>query len=186
MSRVPVYAPGDLPAADKAYEILMEDVKVILPAAQPVSSGASGVSAPFSILPEKIAQQTGALGEAVLQLMAVPASEHRQAAAALCSKLEDVSQSFDQICLDAISSFHSVTAAAAEALRTCIEQSMHLMEDLAGAKRPSDAIRAQLGFFSAQMQLLADSSIAMQREFARFFPASPRRPGPAPPPGCDP
>jgi hypothetical protein len=155
----------------------MEDVKVILPAAQPVSSGASGVSAPFSILPEKIAQQTGALGQAVLQLMAAPAGEHGHAAAALSSKLEDVTQSFDRICLDAVRSFDSMTAAGAEALRTCIEQSLRLMEDLAGAKGPSDAIRAQLGFFIAQMHLFAESSIAMQREFARFFPMPPRRRG---------
>jgi hypothetical protein len=158
----------------------MADGKVILPAAQPVSSGSSGVSAPFSILPEKIARQTEALGQAVFQLMAAPAGEHREAAAALSSKLEDVTHSFDRICLDAGSSLHSMTEAAGEALRTCIEQSLRLMEDLAGAKSPSDAIRAQLGFFTAQVQLCVESSKAMQREFARFFIAPSNRPGPAP------
>jgi hypothetical protein len=149
----------------------MENGKVILPAAQPVSSGASGASAPFSILPEKIAQQTEALGQAMLQFMAAPAGEHREAAAALSGKFEDMTQSFDRICLDASSCAHSMTAAAGEALRKVIELSIRYMEDLAGAKGPADAIRLQLGFFTAQMQLFAESSKAMQREFARLFTA---------------
>jgi hypothetical protein len=147
----------------------MENGKVILPTAQPVSSGASGVSAPFSILPEKIAQQTEALGQAVLQFMAAPAGDHHEAATALGSKFADVTQSFDKICLDAGSSMHSMTAAAGEALRKSMEQGMRFLEDLAGAKGPSDAIRLQLGFFTAQMQLFVECSKAMQREFARFL-----------------
>lgn len=158
----------------------MENRKVILPAAQPVSSGASGVSAPFSILPEKIEQQTEALGQAMLQFMAAPAGEHREAAAALSGKLEDVTQSFDRICLDASSSIQSITAAAGEALRKFIELAMHFAEDLAGAKGPFDAFRIQHGFLTAQMQLFAESSKAMQGEFARFFMAYANRPGPAP------
>jgi hypothetical protein len=158
----------------------MKSSKVILPAAQPVSSGASGVSAPFSILPEKIAQQTKALGQAMFEFMAAPAGEHREAAAALSSTFEDVTQSFDQICLGASSSVHSMSAAAGEALRKSIEQGLRFMEDLAGAKGPSDAIRAQFGFFTAQTQLFVESSKAMQREFARFFMASSNRSRSAP------
>jgi hypothetical protein len=158
----------------------MEDGKVILPAAQPVSSGASGVSAPFSILPEKIARQTGALSQAVLEFIAAPPSEHREAAAALSSKLEDMTHSFDRIYLDASSSVNSMTASACEVLRTCIEQGIRFIEDLAGAKSPSDAMRAQLGFFAAQLRLAAESSKAMQSEFARFFAAPSNQPRPAP------
>jgi hypothetical protein len=158
----------------------MESRKVVLPAAQPVSSGSSGVSAPFSILPEKIVPQTDALGQAMLQFMAAPAGERREAASALSSKLEDVTQSFDRICLEAGGCVHSMTAAAGEALRKGIELGTRFMEDLAGAKSPSDAIRLQLRFFTAQMQLFAESSTAMQREFARFFMAHANRTGPAP------
>jgi hypothetical protein len=158
----------------------MENRKVILPAAQPVSSGSSGVSAPFSILPEKIAQQTEALGQAMLQFMAAPAGEHGEAASALSSKLEDATQSLDRICLDASSCVHSMTAAAGEALRKGIELGTRFLEDLAGAKSPSDAIRLQLGFFTAQFQLFAESSTAMQREFAKFFTAPSNLTGPAP------
>jgi hypothetical protein len=158
----------------------MENGKVILPAAQPVSSGASGVSAPFSILPEKIAQQTEALGQAMFKLMAAQAGEHREAAAAFSSTFEDVTQSFDRLCLDAGSCAHSITAAAGEALRRGIELGLRFMEDLAGARSPSEAIRLQLGFFSAQAQLFAESSKAMQGELASFFMAPASRPGSAP------
>jgi len=157
----------------------MENGKVILPAAQPVSSGASGVSAPFSILPEKITQQTESLGQAMLQFMASPPGEHRESAAALTSRFEDVSQSFDQICLAASGTVQTMTAATAEALRKSIEQGQRFIEDLAGAKGPFDVIRLQLGFFTAQMQLFADSSKAMQKELARFFLAASHRPGSA-------
>jgi hypothetical protein len=158
----------------------MEDGKVILPAAQPVSSGSSGVSAPFSILPEEIARQTEALGQAMFQFIAAPPGEHREAAAALSSKLEDVTQSFDRICLDAGSSVNAMASSAGEALRTWIEQSIRFMEDLAGAKTPSDAIRAQLGFFAAQLQLAAETSQAMQREFAKYLAVPSSQPNPAP------
>jgi len=42
--------------------------KALFPLAQPVSSGSSGVSARFSILPEQVAEPTEALGQAVTAL----------------------------------------------------------------------------------------------------------------------
>jgi hypothetical protein len=42
--------------------------KTLFPLAQPVSSGSSGVSARFSILPEQVAEPTEALDQAVAAL----------------------------------------------------------------------------------------------------------------------
>jgi hypothetical protein len=147
----------------------MENEKTILPVAQPVSSGSSGVSAPFSIMPEEFAGQTGALSQSIFALIAAPASDHREAAAVFNCKFEDMAQSLHRLSQEANSSWQGMNATIAEALRKSIEHSMMFMEDFAAAKAPADALSLQLSYISRQLELFSENSKLLQREFAKFF-----------------
>ena len=145
----------------------MENGKTILPAAQPVSSGASGVSAPFSILPEKFAERTGALGQAMFHLIAAPVTEQSEAMSSV--RFDSVAHSFEHILQEASNSVQSMNATVGETLRKSIEQSVHFMEDLSQVKAPSDILRLQFGFLSGQMQLFAENARNITNEFGKLL-----------------
>jgi hypothetical protein len=148
--------------------------KEIFPLAMTVSSGSSGVSAPFSVLPEKWAEQTEALGQAMIQLMAAPSGEQKKAAKMVTQR---IAESIGQIYNDANSSAQSLNAVMAEAVRLNIEQAMRFLEDFANAKGPADAIGLQFGFLDAQARLFAYQSQVLQRELVKLFLPHGAKPG---------
>ena len=143
--------------------------KALFPLVQPVSSGSAGVSARFSILPEQLAEQTEALGQAMIELVAAPVPERIEAAEAFTSKLEQVAHSFGLICEQASNPAQGINMVMAEALRKNAEEVMRFLRDLANAKGPRDALELQFRFISGQARLFSEQSAAMQREFARLF-----------------
>ena len=147
----------------------MDSGKTVLPLAMTVSSGSSGVSAPFSVLPEQWAGQTGALGHAMMQLFCFPTGGQRQAAEALTARLEGVTHSMEQIFQGANSPAQSANVAVAEAARTSIEQALQFCQDLAGASGPADAIGIQLAYLQSQAKLFAQQVQAIQREVSRLL-----------------
>jgi hypothetical protein len=150
----------------------MESGKSLLPLVVTTSSGIGGVSPPFSILPEKLAEQTGAFGHAAIKLMVAPAGERKEAVETFSSRLEDVALSLDRIIQHANSSTLSVNAAIGEAFRANAEQGLCFLDDLVMAKGPSDVLTLQFIFLSNQMQLFAEQSKELRRELSRVFCAS--------------
>lgn len=144
----------------------MEPDKALLPLAQPVSSGSSGVSAPFSVLSGTLAGQTGALAETMIQLMTPPAIQS-QAGGAL--KAGDAAHAFDRFCAEASSSAQSINEALAESARRSAEQAVRLLQDLGSAKGPIDALGLQVAFAASQMHLFMEQSRALQCELIRLF-----------------
>jgi hypothetical protein len=130
------------------------------------------VSAPFTILPEELAEKTGALGEAAIALMTSAATEQKEAAAAFTERLQAVARSFEGIYQEANSSTLSVHAALAEAARQNAEQALFFLQCLISAKGPLDAMGLQFSFLAAQAQLFAGQARALQREYARLLPQS--------------
>jgi hypothetical protein len=147
----------------------MVSERTLLPLAMTVSSGSSGVSAPFSVLPEKWAEHTGVFGQAMIQLMATPAGNQREAAEVLPHRFEELAQFFEQVYYRANSPVQSVNAAIIEAMRTNIEQTLQFLQDLSKVKGPSDAIGLQFGFAQSQARLFAGQAQAIQREFIKIF-----------------
>ena len=150
-------------------EMPMTSDRAILPLAVPASSGSGGVSAPFSILPEQLAEQTEALGQAVIHLIASPPAEQREAAVIVTGRLEQIAHSFDRIYREANDSAQSLNAAIGEAFRRNMEQALQFADGLANAKGPAEALDLQFGYFAAQVQLFAEETSAIQREFAKVF-----------------
>jgi hypothetical protein len=138
----------------------------VLPQAITYSSDAD-VHSPLQIVPEKFAEHTEALGEAVMQLVA-PAAPN-EAVELFGHRLEKVGDSPGQIYQDANSSALSIHQAADEAFRRYYELGMHFVEDLVLARSPDEIIKLQVNFFSAQFELLAEQSREMQRQFARTY-----------------
>ena len=131
------------------------------------SSDATDVPSPLQIVPEKFAEHTEALGQAVMQLV-VPAAPN-EAAQVFGQRLEKVADSLGQIYQDANSSAQSFHQAADEAFRRYYELGMHFVEELVLARSPEEVIKLQLNFFSAQFELLAEQSREMQRQFAKTY-----------------
>ncbi len=143
--------------------------RAIFPLAVPASSGSGGVSAPFSILPEKLAEQTEALSQAVIQLIASAPVEQQKAAQMLGGRLEDMAHSFDRMYQDANHSAQSLNAAFGEVFRRNMEHALRFVDDLAQVREPSEAFTLQFGYFTAQFQLWAQETSVIQREFAKVF-----------------
>ncbi len=140
------------------------------PSLDGMSAGASGAA--FAVIPEKLAEHTGALQHAMIELMAPPAPEPKEAAAAFGHRLENVVHSLDQIYQDANTSFQSVNHVAEEAFRRHYELGMHFLEDLAVVRNPVDALKLQFNFFSAQFGLLAEQAKEMQQQFSGLYLAA--------------
>lgn len=134
------------------------------------SSDGSDVSSPLQIVPEKLAEHTEAFGQAVMQLVA-PAAPN-EAVEVFGHRLEKVADSLGQIYQDANSSALSMQQAADEAFRRHYELGMHFFEDLVHVRSPDEFIKLQVNFFSAQLELLAEQSREMQRQFAKTCLAS--------------
>jgi len=139
----------------------------VLPQAVTFSRDATDVPSPLQIVPEKFAEHTEALGEAVMQLVA-PAAPN-EAVEVFGHRLEKVADSLGQIYQDANSSALSIHQAADEAFRRYSELGMHFVEDLVLARSPDEIIKLQVNFFSAQFELLAEQSREMQRQFAKTY-----------------
>jgi len=153
----------------KEKDMVMNSDKRIFPVAMAASPGSSAVSAPFSVLPEQWAEQTGALGHAMMQLFAVPAEGQRKAAEDLTSRLEGMASSLEQVYQDANNSVQSVNVAVVETARLTLEQTLQFCHELAVANGPADAIRIQLGFLQSQAQLFSQQVKAIQREVSRLL-----------------
>jgi hypothetical protein len=153
--------------------------KDIFPLAMTVSSGSSGVSAPFSVLPEKWTEQTEALGQAMIKLMAAPPGDQKEAARAVT---RHITEAVGQFYSDANSSAQSFNGVMTEAVRLNFEQAIRFLEDFANAKGPADAIGLQFGFLDAQARLFAHQSKIMQQELAKMFMPKGAKPGQRP--GC--
>jgi hypothetical protein len=143
----------------------MNAEKTVLPLAMTVSSGSSGVSAPFSVLQE----QTGALGQAMLQLFAVPAANQQGASEALTARIENMAHSIEQVYQGANNSVQFVNLAVVDAARRNVEQTLQFCQDLAGASGPAEALRVQLAFLQSQAVLFAQQVTALQREMFRLL-----------------
>ena len=130
-------------------------------------TSAADVSPSLPIVPEKPADHTEALGEAVMQF-AVPAAPGA-AAAVFGQRFEKVAQSLGQIYRDANSSAQSIQRAADEAFRRQFELGMHFVEDLVLARSPAEVLKLQLAYFAAQFEFVAEQSKEMQSQFARAF-----------------
>jgi hypothetical protein len=135
------------------------------------SAEAAGVSAPVSIIPEKLAEHTGAFGQAIVELITPTAEEPKEAAVAFGHRLDNVVHSLDQIYHDANESFQSVNHVAEEAFRRHYELGMHFFEDLAHVRNPIEALKLQFNFFQAQFSLLTEQAKEMQQQFAGLYHA---------------
>jgi hypothetical protein len=150
----------------------MGSEKSTLPLAVPMSPGIGGVSAPFSVLPENLAMQTAALGEAMIQFIAFPAAERNEGAGAAAHG--DIALSFERVCAEAMEIF---VAALVNALSENTAQAIRFFQEFAYAKGPLGVLGLQLGYMSAQAQLFAEQAEARQKQFARFL--GPRGMGPS-------
>jgi hypothetical protein len=139
----------------------------VLPQAVTSSSFATDLPSPLQIVPEKFAEHTEALGEAVMQLVA-PAAPN-EAVEVFGHRLEKVADSLGQIYQDANSSALSMHQAADEAFRRHYELGMHFVEELVHVRSPDELIKLQVNFFSAQFELMAEQSREMQRQFAKTY-----------------
>ncbi len=108
-----------------------------LPLDETSSAEATDVAPHVSIIPEKLAEHTGAFGHAMIDLITPSAEEPKEAAAAFGHRLENVVHSLDQIYHDANEFFQSVNHVAEEAFRRHYELGMHFFEDLAQCGTPS-------------------------------------------------
>lgn len=153
----------------------MEDGRTIWPLVVTTSSGVGGVSPPFSILPEKLAERTEAFGQALFKMIAAPVTEAKAAGEALTAPIEEFARSFDQIYKDANDSAQSVGAAFAEAVRVNVEQGLIFVEDMVDAKGPSEAFKLQFNYFTQQTQLFAEQAKDFQLAWFRAFFRPPKR-----------
>ncbi|MGB7913798.1 MAG: hypothetical protein WCF79_00635, partial [Rhodomicrobium sp.] len=119
-----------------------------LPRAVP-SSTAADASHSLQIVPEKLAEHTIQLGEAIAQFVAPTAPN--EAAEALGHRFEKVAHSLEQIYQDANNSAQSIYQVADESFRRHFELGMHFIEELVLARTPDEALQLQLSFFSAQL-----------------------------------
>jgi len=140
--------------------------KPMLPRAFPASSGAAGVSAPFSVVPEPPAEETRNPGQA----SALDPSPHlQQQGEAEGGRQDKVAHPFDEFYSEANSSAQSICSAVTEAFRKSVEQTFHFVEDLSNAKGPFDALNLQFGFAAAQFRLFSEGSAAIQEELLKVF-----------------
>jgi hypothetical protein len=137
-----------------------------LPRAVP-SSTAEDTSHSLQIVPEKLAEHTIELGEAMVQFVA-PAAPNK-AAEAFGHRFEKVAHSLEQIYQDANHSAQPIYQVADEGFRRHSELGMHFIEELVLARTPNEALQLQLNFFSAQLELFAEQTREMQRQFARTY-----------------
>lgn len=144
---------------------IMGSGKAALPLAMPSPPGIGGASARFSILPESLAEQTGNLGQAVLQLMTAPAAGQNEAAETVAHRFEDIAHSFEQF-WRASGASQSLGAAVGTAMRLNAEHAIRLVQDLAQAKGPLDAFSSQLDYMNAQAQSFAE---IWRKEFSRLL-----------------
>jgi hypothetical protein len=147
----------------------MENGKAHLPLVVTAAPGFGGVSPPFSILPEKLAEQTEAFGQAVIQMIAAPVGQQSEAVEVFSSRLEDVACSLDEIYLETSNSLQSINAVTGEAFRKNFEQSLRFVDDLVSAKGLSDIFNIQFGFVFSQIELFAEQSKNMQYELTKML-----------------
>ncbi len=147
----------------------MNSNKAVFPLAVSAAPGIGGVSARFSILPEKFVEQTEALGEALVHLIEAPAAERAEAAEVFTHGLEDVAGSAGWLYREANNTALTIHAAMTETVRKTAEETMRFFQDLAHAKEPSGVLGVQFRFFDAQARLLIEQSQVLQTEFARHF-----------------
>ena len=121
----------------------------------------------LQIVPEKLAEHTIELGEAMVQFVAPTAPN--EAAEAFGHRFEKVAHSLEQIYQDANNSAQSIYQVADEGFRRHFELGMHFIEELVLARTPDEALQLQLSFFSAQLELFAEQTREMQRQFARTY-----------------
>jgi hypothetical protein len=146
----------------------MEKGKAVLPLVVTSPSGLSGVSAPFSIIPEDVAKQTEALGQAAVLLMTCPPGLKKEAADNFGTHLESVASSLDRMYLAANSSGLSVASTLTEAVRSNMEHTLRFIEDLV-ATSPCDAFGLQVKYLSEQTKLHAEQSSDLARELIKLF-----------------
>ncbi len=150
----------------------MELGKGLIPLVVSTSSGMGGVSPPFSILPEKLAEQTEAIGQAVIKLMTVTVADPRAAVEVIGGRLEDAAQSLDQFYQESRRSASSINDALEETVRRNFENGLRFIEGLTAAKGPSEVINLQFRFLSSQMTIFAEQSKEWQRAFGGLYSAA--------------
>ena len=92
-----------------------------------------------------------------------------EAAEAFGHRFEKVAHSLEQIYQDANHSAQSIYQVADEGFRRHSELGKHFIEDLVLARTPNEALQLQLNFFSAQLELFAEQTREMQRQFAGTY-----------------
>jgi hypothetical protein len=155
----------------------MEDGRAILPLVVTTSSGVGGVSPPFSILPEKLVERTEGFGQAILDLIARPVADAREVGEMFAAPIGEIARSFDHIYQEANTSAQSMGATLAEAVRVNVEHGLLFIEDLVGAKGPSDAVNLQFTYFTKQTQLFAEQVKDFQLAWSRSFLRPAKRTG---------
>lgn len=131
------------------------------------SDAAADASHSLQIVPEKLAEHTIELGEAMVQFVTPTAPN--EAAEALGHRLEKVAHSLGRIYQDANSSAQSIYQVADEGLRRHSELGMHFIEEFVLARTPAEVLQLQLSFFSAELDLFAEQTREMQRQFSRTY-----------------
>lgn len=147
----------------------MTNDKTNLPQVVTAAPGFGGVSPPFSILPEKLTEQTEAVGQAVLHVIAATPERRKEAVEALSNRLGDVVVSFEELRIETGSSLQSVAAATGEAFRKNVEQGLRFIDDLVSAKGLADVVQIQMVFLSNQIEIFAEQAKQMQRAAAMLF-----------------
>ncbi len=139
------------------------------PLAFPTSSGAAGVSAPFSVLPETLAEQAEALHRTVSKLAALPQTDPREAAATVASGIQQLATSLDAFYRETSLSAASIHEAMSEAVRSNVEQVLRHLDELAVADGPLEAAKLQLGYLARQTALMAEQASGLHSAVMRFF-----------------
>jgi hypothetical protein len=147
----------------------IEDRKSYFPLAFASSSGSGGVSAPFSILPEVLAERAELFNKTVLQMIAAPSVSPKEAAQTLTAGLEKVAKSIDAVCRETGSSAFSVQETLNEAMRTNIEQAFRYLDELVVAQSPADAMKLQMTYLSRQTALFAEQARGVQSALMRML-----------------
>jgi hypothetical protein len=134
----------------------------------PTSSGAAGVSAPVSVLPEALAEHP-VLPKTVSKPAPVSELPPSDAAATVTSGLDRLACSFDAFYREMCLSTASIHDALTEALRSNVENAFRHLDELAVADGPMEAAKLQFGYVARQAALLADQASGLQSAVMRIF-----------------
>lgn len=132
-----------------------EDARAVMPIAHSVSGGVAGVSAPYAIMEELVAQ-AHAIEQNCLELAGSAASGMQDAAAALTANVSEGSRLLETAAASFAESAIAFNDTVFAAVQAHLNESAALLQGLASARDASEALAAQASFAQRRIFLLSD------------------------------